>query len=88
MFTMEIMKIKGDTVPAARCDPSTLEGCNEKETKYVTKAKAKYDTTDKVAAEIKRLGGMNANSMKPELQEWLQRRLAILRQLKPEKEEL
>jgi len=85
---MEIITIKGDKVPAARCDPSTLEGCNEREAKYVAKAAAKYGSAEKVAAEIKRLGGMNADSMKPELQEWLQRRLAILRQLEASKEEL
>ena len=85
---MEIITIKGEKVPAARCDPSTLEGCNEKETKYVAKAAAKYGDADKVAAEIKRLSGMNADSMKPELQEWLQRRLAILRQLTAGKAEL
>jgi hypothetical protein len=34
---MEIITIKGDTVPAARCDPDTLEGCDEKERSFITK---------------------------------------------------
>ena len=35
VFQMEIIEIKGDTVPASRCDPNTKEGCDEKETKFI-----------------------------------------------------
>lgn len=31
VFRMEIIKIKGDKVDAITCEPSTLEGCNDKE---------------------------------------------------------
>merc|ERR1711957_1076647 len=40
VFTMEILKIKGDKVPAMKCDPETKEGCNEKEAKFIEKMKA------------------------------------------------
>merc|ERR1712036_74923 len=41
VFTMEIVKIKGDKVAAHRCDVKTLEGCSDKEKDYVEKMKAK-----------------------------------------------
>lgn len=37
VFQMEIIKIKGDTVPAQRCDPATLEGCDDKEKTFIAK---------------------------------------------------
>ena len=36
VFTMEIMKIKGGKKPASKCDVGSLEGCTEKESKYVS----------------------------------------------------
>ena len=39
VFTMEIIKIKGNTKPAITCDPSTLAGCNDKEKAYIGKKK-------------------------------------------------
>merc|ERR1711964_768036 len=41
VFTMEILKIKGDKKPASRCDVVTLEGCTDKEKAYVEKQKPK-----------------------------------------------
>lgn len=76
VFVMEIIKIKGDKVPANRCDPSTLEGCDEKETKYIEKMRTKPE--GKVASELQRLKGMKGRQMKPSLQEWLQLRIGIL----------
>ena len=63
---MEILKIKGGKKPAVTCDVETLEGCSEKQAAFVTKFK---DATA-AAAELKRLNGMNAKSMKPELADW------------------
>merc|ERR1712057_140821 len=31
VFTMEIIKIKGDSKPAITCDPTSMAGCNDKE---------------------------------------------------------
>merc|ERR1711907_886956 len=76
IFQMELIKIKGDKVPAQRCDVTTLEGCSEKETKYLTKVKA-WDSA-KVTKEIARLAGMANKSMKPELQAWISARSALL----------
>jgi hypothetical protein len=76
---MELIEIKGDKVPALTCDAATLEGCNEKEKAFVAQVAA--FSADKVKAELKRLSGMKSSSMKPELAAWLDRRLAILKQV-------
>merc|ERR1711998_771524 len=60
IFRMEIIKIKGGKKDAITCDPTSLEGCNDRE------------------KELKRLQGMNGGSMKPELQQWMARRINVL----------
>merc|ERR1712046_316968 len=53
VFTMEIIKIKGESVPAQRCNPKTLDKCSEKEVKWIEKTKVQlqaqpdYLTTEK-----------------------------------------
>ena len=81
VFVMEIIKIKGDKVPAQRCDVETLEGCDEKETKYVAKAKKKYATSALLEKEKARLAKMSKGTMKPELSQWIARRTNILNKL-------
>mmetsp|Transcript_7376 Transcript_7376/g.12246 ORF Transcript_7376/g.12246 Transcript_7376/m.12246 type:complete len:228 (+) Transcript_7376:29-712(+) len=78
IFQMEIVEITGEKVPALSCELSG-EGCNEKETKYLEKMKAK--TPEDHAKQLKRLNNMLADKMKPELLEWMKRRLHILNQL-------
>merc|ERR1712010_378682 len=56
IFRMEIIKIKGDKVDAITCDPSTGDGCNEKEKAFVEKMKAK--DAEALQKELKRLKGM------------------------------
>merc|ERR1711968_293550 len=65
IFRMEIIKIRGDKVDAITCEPSTGDGCNEKEKAFVEKMKAK--DAEALQKELKRLKGMNGSSMKPEL---------------------
>lgn len=55
IFRMEIIKIKGDKVDAMKCDAVTGEGCNDKQTKFLEKAKAKFDTKEKLEGELARL---------------------------------
>jgi len=76
VFTMEIIKINGGTVPANRCDINTLEKCSEKDAKYITKQKAK-DTAAR-DKEIKRLKGMDVKMLAEEPASWLNRRLNLL----------
>merc|ERR1711998_344587 len=82
IFRMEILKIKGDKVDAITCDPSSLEGCNDKEKAYVEKMKTK--DAEGLKKELKRLQGMNGNSMKPELQTWMARRINVLTKMTKE----
>merc|ERR1711871_762105 len=35
VFTMEIIKIKGDKKPASKCDAKSYDGCSEKESTYL-----------------------------------------------------
>merc|ERR1711865_938131 len=88
VFTMEILKINGDKVPAMKCDPETKEGCNEKEAKFVDTMKAKVEKGASVVKEIARLNKMKGKKMKAELINWLQRRVFILGQMAKGKEEL
>ena len=82
VFTMEIIKINGNKVPANKCDVKTLEGCTEKESKYITDKKALGK--DAVTAEAKRLQGMQGKAMSDEKKVWLSKRLLLLTKLKDE----
>ncbi|GBG23839.1 Peptidyl-prolyl cis-trans isomerase [Hondaea fermentalgiana] len=79
VFTIELLSINGNKVPAMRCDPTTLENCDEREAKYATKMR---DTSaEEVAKQIERLTGMQGSKMKPDLADWLARRLQILKRI-------
>merc|ERR1719198_1496413 len=80
VFTMEILKIKGDKKPASKCDPKSYDGCSEKESTYL-KGKAEL-AADAVAAEIKRLQGMAAKKMSVGQAAWLSARVNLLTKLK------
>eukprot|EP00978_Attheya_sp_CCMP212_P030451 scaffold112060_cov32-Attheya_sp.AAC.1 len=84
IFVMELLEIQGDEkIPAIKCDATTLDHCNERETGYLKKIAA-WDAA-KRASEGTRLQKIMAGdgTMKPELEQWIQRRLYILNQLIP-----
>lgn len=86
IFQMEILDISGtitDFVPAIKCQLSG-EKCNDKEKGYVEKVKDW--TKEKATAEINRLQNImeKQHSTKPELINWVDRRLRILRQVVPD----
>jgi LPS O-antigen subunit length determinant protein (WzzB/FepE family) len=72
-------KTQGDKVDALKCNPTTKEDCNEKETAYIEKMLAKEK--EAMEKEYERLKGMVNDKMKPELQAWISRRIHILKQL-------
>eukprot|EP00041_Stephanoeca_diplocostata_P038472 m.1518620 g.1518620 ORF g.1518620 m.1518620 type:complete len:230 (-) comp25221_c3_seq11:4919-5608(-) len=85
VFVMEIIKIKGDKVPAQRCDPKTLEGCDDKEKAFLEKVESKFGgDKDKVGAELKRLEGMKAKKMTEDKQKWMMRRINLLQKVHEE----
>eukprot|EP00565_Helicotheca_tamesis_P006786 CAMPEP_0185723094 /NCGR_PEP_ID=MMETSP1171-20130828/39_1 /TAXON_ID=374046 /ORGANISM="Helicotheca tamensis, Strain CCMP826" /LENGTH=232 /DNA_ID=CAMNT_0028390757 /DNA_START=51 /DNA_END=749 /DNA_ORIENTATION=+ len=82
IFTMEILEIQGGKVPAITCNVVTLENCNEKETAYVKKAKAKYlDDVDDMQVEIERLNGLQKSSTTASLKAWMGHRVILLERL-------
>merc|ERR1711871_965465 len=76
VFVMEIIKIKGDKVPALSCNPADLDTCNDKEKKFIEKVKSKD-----IKKEIARLNKMKSRKMKESLVAWINRRLHILEQM-------
>ena len=84
IFKMEIIKIKGDSVPAFTCDPTSddLDGCSDKEKKYI--AKKKGGDKDALAKEIKRLNGMKGKKMSKKSAGWVDNRLHLLGRMKDE----
>lgn len=90
IFTMEIIKIEGNKVPAMKCDPNsaTHENCNEKEKTFITMIKGKIAKGMDVAKEIVRLNKMKGAKMKDSLVAWLSRRVFILEQMIKGKKEL
>jgi len=67
-----------DTELAKPCDINDTENCDERQIKYINKMKAKGPAD--IAKQLARLQGMKGKSMKPELKQWLLKRLAILKQ--------
>ena len=85
VFVMEIIKIKGGKKPAVRCEPASGDGCDDKEKKYIAKVQKKFGAdAAKFAKEAARLQKMQGGKMKPELLQWLARRLNIVSKLKDE----
>lgn len=64
------------------CAIETLEGCGEKEITYIEKMNAAIvsGSHGHVAKQLARLQSMQGNTMKDDLKEWLNQRLAILEQ--------
>lgn len=85
VFKMEILEITGDEsgkILAIKCDPVTREQCNDKENEYIDNKAAGW-TTEQQGKEWQRLTTMaQKGKMKPELAQWIQRRINILNKLK------
>lgn len=81
VFTIEMITIKGDSVPAQRCDVHSGEGCTPKELKFIEDARAKYvGNPDLAGAELTRLNGLSAKSasIAPGLRNWIHTRIQLL----------
>ena len=93
VFTIEMIEIQGEKVVALKCNPSTLEGCDDRMKKYIVKTNTKYrGDGDELAEEIERLKKIgNSGGMKLELKTWIDIRIFLLQQMlvsSIEKEEL
>jgi len=81
VFTLELLKIKGDKVPKLTCNALTLDGCNDKEKAYVQKASKKFDDADSLEDEIQRITKTVMTVKSDTLLEWANRRMHILNKL-------
>ena len=82
VFTIEMITIQGEKVIALKCNPNTLDGCDDRMKKYVEKAKTKFGGDgDELEEEITRLQKMSGGGMKEELQTWIDTRVFILQQM-------
>jgi len=84
VFTMEIIAINGDKVPAVKCNAVTFESCSEKEQDYVKKMNDKFGgDPDFIEEELERVKRVASRNMKvtETLREWGKRREKLLEQL-------
>lgn len=82
VFIIEMIEIQGEKVLALRCDAATLEGCDDKQKKYVAKANVKFGgDNDELEEEIERLKKVGSAGMKEELLTWIDVRMHILDQM-------
>mmetsp|Transcript_6622 Transcript_6622/g.11751 ORF Transcript_6622/g.11751 Transcript_6622/m.11751 type:complete len:246 (+) Transcript_6622:69-806(+) len=83
VFTIEMIEIQGEKVFALKCNPTTLEDCDDRMKNYILKAKNKYGgDADQLDEEMARLGKIAAKGgMKEELMTWIDTRMFILQQM-------
>ena len=83
VFTIEMIEIQGEKVMALKCNPGTLDGCDDRMKTFIAKAKTKYGgDRDELDEEISRLMKLSVDgSMKPALKDWINTRVFILQQL-------
>ncbi|KAL9183581.1 hypothetical protein ACHAXT_004437 [Thalassiosira profunda] len=83
VFIIEMITIQGEKTIALKCNPSTLEDCDDRMKKYVEKAKTKFGGDgDELDEEIERLQKMSGSGgMKEELLTWIDTRIFILQQM-------
>lgn len=79
IFTVELLEIQGNKVPADKCNPMTKEKCSDKEIKYILTKKA--SSPDQLLSEMARLNTLDSKSMNPDLGSWVEKRKKILRKL-------
>ena len=78
IFTMEILNIKGNSVPASKCEFSTMEHCNEKEKEFITKSRTKFrGDVDAIEEEVARIRRVSENGSKKN-KDWANRRARLL----------
>lgn len=68
------------------CSLSTGAGCSKKETMFIEKAKQM--SAEQVSTQLRRLQKVSQGKMVPSQSKWMFQRMAILRQMPTEKEEL
>ena len=85
VFIIEMIEIQGEKVIALKCNPDTLEDCDDKMKTYIAKAKTKFgEDVDVLEEEIGRLKKIIAGGgIKEELKSWFDTRIFLLQQMIP-----
>jgi FKBP-type peptidyl-prolyl cis-trans isomerase FklB len=88
VFKLNLIEIVGSgKVPAIRCNATSGDGCNEKESEFLSKVKSwDIDQQQKELTRLEKIVAGEKKAIKSELQEWFTRRIAILKQLVSEKD--
>jgi len=93
IFIIEMIDIEGKNdaehvVEARRCNVATMEGCNEKENGYVTKATTKFDSGDKKRKEMERIVKVASDNknVKGDVKFWATQRILLLNRMLVEEE--
>ena len=86
IYIIELMDIQGESVEAIQCDPMTGQSCNQQELEFIDTIKQKDGQA--LVKDLDRLSAMTGSKMKPELTQWLDRRIHILKQMVPDEKEL
>ena len=82
VFTIEMIEIQGEKVIAMKCNPNTLEDCDDRMKTYISKTVTKYGgDRDELEEEIERLMKMSNQGMKEELKSWIDIRIFLLQQM-------
>jgi hypothetical protein len=83
VFIIEMIEIQGEKVIALKCNPNTLDECDDKMKAYIDKAKTKFGGDgDELEEEIGRLMKMTkGGGMKDELKAWFDTRIFLLQQM-------
>ncbi len=82
VFTIEMIEIQGEKVIALKCNPNSLEDCDDRMKAYISKATTKYGgDKDELEEEIERLMKMSNKGMKEELKSWIDTRIFLLQQM-------
>jgi hypothetical protein len=86
IYILELMDIQGESVEAIQCDAKTGLLCNQQELVFIETMKEKVGYA--MVKELERLVAMTGGKMKPELTQWLARRIHILKQMVLDEKEL
>mmetsp|Transcript_8530 Transcript_8530/g.19095 ORF Transcript_8530/g.19095 Transcript_8530/m.19095 type:complete len:245 (-) Transcript_8530:220-954(-) len=84
VFTIEMIEIQGEKVVALKCNPATLEDCDDRMKAYIAKSKTKFGGDgDELDVEIERLTKIgNGGGIKDELKAWFDTRIFLLQQMR------
>jgi hypothetical protein len=82
VFTIEMIEIQGEKVIALKCNPNSLEDCDDRMKAYISKVATKYGgDKDELEEELERLMKMSNKGMKEDLKSWIDTRIFLLQQM-------